>query len=122
MSTAQASVLPEHTRCSEPFPHRHACRVQLENIVSQIRQQYLVLALPARFLYLVLVRLPHVHLAQLEAIVYWAYWLALAWLGHFLSPDLVPPRRVLHALPVSSASRVAAALSVQAFALLAAIL
>ena len=43
-------------------------------------------------------------------------------LGHFLSPDLEPPRRVLHALPVSSASRVAAALSVQAFALLAAIL
>ncbi len=43
-------------------------------------------------------------------------------LGHFLSPDLEPPRRVLHALPVSSASRVAAALSVQACALLAAIL
>ncbi len=43
-------------------------------------------------------------------------------LGHFLSPDLEPPRRVLHALPVSSASRVAAAMSVQACALLAAIL
>jgi hypothetical protein len=41
-------------------------------------------------------------------------------LGHFPSPDLVPHRRVLHALPASSASRVAAVLMAQVFALLAA--